>query len=69
MADTDDNSTDQQRLTHSLPGTNQAGRGATRKDGTEPATDPRQDQPHDQIESHSLPGTNQAGKGARPKGE
>jgi hypothetical protein len=49
---------------HSLPGTNQAGKGPgsleenDQKDG--PGRGRAQDQ--DQLEEHSLPGTNQAGK-------
>ena len=49
---------------HSLPGTNQAGKGPEPGEGAEPEYRPRRGQPHDgALEKHSLPGTNQAGKG------
>ena len=54
---------------HSLPGTNQAGKG--------PSSSVETDQEHrpgngghehqDQLEEHSLPGTNQAGKSRAPE--
>ena len=50
---------------HSLPGTNQAGKGSESGEKADPGTRPRgvgaQRQTH--LEKHSLPGTNQAGKG------
>ena len=50
---------------HSLPGTNQAGKGpgSPEKNDEEnrPCGGEAEDQ--DQLEDHSLPGTNQAGKG------
>ena len=55
---------EEQLLAHSLPGTNQAGKGAD--DEERPHRDQRKrndDQEH--LDAHSLPGTNQAGKGAR----
>ncbi len=55
---------------HSLPGTNQAGRGATVREGATAEGDgSRDDEPQGRLEEHSLPGTNQAGKGARPRGQ
>ena len=49
---------------HSLPGTNQAGKGPDPCEQAEPETMPggrrRQD---GALKEHSLPGTNQAGKG------
>jgi hypothetical protein len=51
---------------HSLPGTNQAGKGPA-SSGEEHDQENRpvgRKAPHqDQLEEHSLPGTNQAGKG------
>jgi hypothetical protein len=53
-----------QLLAHSLPGTNQAGKGA---EDAERATPDEHNRAADQeqLDAHSLPGTNQAGKGAR----
>ena len=50
---------------HSLPGTNQAGRGPSscEKNHEESSSGGRGSQQHDQLEEHSLPGTNQSGKG------
>ena len=55
---------EEQLLAHSLPGTNQAGKGA---DDEERDHRDEQKRNHDQehLDAHSLPGTNQAGKGAR----
>jgi hypothetical protein len=50
---------------HSLPGTNQAGKGARpseKRDDDEPEPGSKAEQDQDQLEAHSLPGTNQAGK-------
>ena len=50
---------------HSLPGTNQAGKGASSCEKNDQENRPGSDwaQHQDQLEEHSLPGTNQAGKG------
>jgi len=50
---------------HSLPGTNQAGKGPGSCDGNDQENRPRGGGAthQDQLEEHSLPGTNQAGKG------
>lgn len=50
---------------HSLPGTNQAGRGPGSGEQDEPGQGPEDARApdHGQLDSHSLPGTNQAGKG------
>lgn len=70
MTNEDRNKQDQ--VEHSLPGTNQAGKGpdSTRKgddeqhrSGAEIGRDNRE------LEKHSLPGTNQAGKGAGSSGK
>ncbi len=54
-----------QPLKHSLPGTNQAGKGpgSSAKNGHLHRPRDADAQPQDQLEEHSLPGTNQAGKG------
>jgi hypothetical protein len=51
---------------HSLPGTNQAGKGPGKPGSEDEAENPPARGAHeqDQLEKHSLPGTNQAGKGA-----
>jgi hypothetical protein len=50
---------------HSLPGTNQAGKGpgSCEENEQENRRDGRGPEHQNQIEEHSLPGTNQAGKG------
>ena len=49
---------------HSLPGTNQAGKGARPRQGNDRKNRPRGGATTpDQLEEHSLPGTDQAGKG------
>jgi len=51
---------------HSIPGTNQAGKGPEPCEEADPKNRPdheRQRQHDDGLEEHSLPGTNQAGKG------
>jgi hypothetical protein len=50
---------------HSLPGTNQAGKGSSSYGKTDPKNRPggHGTEKQDQLEEHSLPGTNQAGKG------
>ena len=49
---------------HSLPGTNQAGKGSDQCGEAAPENRPGRGQRHDgALEEHSLPGTNQAGKG------
>ena len=50
---------------HSLPGTNQAGRGPapSKKGDDEHRPAAEIGQANDQLEKHSLPGTNQAGRG------
>jgi hypothetical protein len=49
---------------HSLPGTNQAGKGPGEREGRDPGDGPEEAEPRgeDHLEKHSLPGTNQAGK-------
>ena len=51
---------------HSLPGTNQAGKGPSGGPADHEHTDARTGQEKDYLEKHSLPGTNQAGKGPKP---
>ena len=53
---------------HSLPGTNQAGKGpgSCESDETDDGPVGREGRQQDQLEEHSLPGTNQAGKGPAP---
>jgi hypothetical protein len=53
----------EERLQHSLPGTNQGGKGAPTQEPDAGTTRPGAD-PAATI-AHSLPGTNEAGKGAR----
>ena len=50
---------------HSLPGTNQAGKGpgSRQENDQENRVDGEGSQHQRQLEEHSLPGTNQAGKG------
>ena len=48
---------------HSLPGTNQAGKGPGSSDGNDQESRGGKAIDQDQLEDHSLPGTNQAGKG------
>ena len=49
---------------HSIPGTNQAGKGPGSCEKTDRENSPSGEGQHkDQLEEHSLPGTNQAGKG------
>jgi hypothetical protein len=64
--DCDDHGGKQHQLEeHSLPGTNQAGKGpASREDSDQENTPGRTPQHRDRLEEHSLPGTNQAGKGS-----
>ena len=56
---------------HSLPGTNQAGKGSgpgeTHDQENRPGDGEAQQQ--DRLEKHSLPGTNQAGKGPGSRDE
>jgi hypothetical protein len=54
-----------QREKHSLPGTNQAGKGpeSGERDSHENNPGGRGEATKDQLEKHSLPGTNEAGKG------
>ena len=68
MANQDDGRKQDQIEEHSLPGTNQAGKGpGSREDGDQESR-PSEGPEEEQIEEHSLPGTNQAGKGpAAPK--
>ena len=56
---------------HSLPGTNQAGKGPISCEKNEHENRPGvgRGPDEDQLEEHSLPGTNQAGRpSSRPKG-
>ena len=55
---------EEQLLAHSLPGTNQAGKGADNDERARPDEQKRNDD-QEHLDAHSLPGTNQAGKGAR----
>jgi hypothetical protein len=48
---------------HSLPGTNQAGKGPATGEKNDQQNRPGGQGANDQLEEHSLPGTNQAGKG------
>ena len=50
---------------HSLPGTNQAGKGPGSREENDQQNGPSgaKSQHQRQLEEHSLPGTNQAGKG------
>jgi hypothetical protein len=50
---------------HSLPGTNQAGKGPGLREKHDQENGPGGAEPQrqEQLEKHSLPGTNQAGKG------
>ena len=48
---------------HSLPGTNQAGKGPSSGEKNDQENTPSEGAAQDQLEEHSLPGTNQAGKG------
>ena len=49
---------------HSLPGTNQAGKGPGASDDDDQESGPNGEAAgQDPLEDHSLPGTNQAGKG------
>lgn len=48
---------------HSLPGTNQAGRGPDSFEENGPRNRDGEAPQQDQTEKHSLPGTNQAGQG------
>jgi len=52
-----------QRENHSLPGTNQAGKGANSSEPHDETKRPHGGLAHEQLDKHSLPGTNQAGKG------
>jgi hypothetical protein len=51
---------------HSLPGTNQAGKGPGSCEETDQENRPGRGGPQhpERLEEHSLPGTNQAGKGS-----
>jgi hypothetical protein len=64
MADENPRRKGDQLEEHSLPGTNQAGKGA--EDCQETSEQPRsraeESGQQEQLEKHSLPGTNQAGK-------
>ena len=53
---------------HSLPGTNQAGKGPGSGEKSDQENGPGAGgaEHQDQLEEHSLPGTNQAGKGLPP---
>jgi len=62
MENQDQDSKQEQLVEHSLPGTNQAGKGAKNDHERKPAG--RTENRHE-LEEHSLPGTNQAGKGPR----
>lgn len=65
MEDRDDGSSQEQIDEHSLPGTNQAGKGpaSAEKEGQQDRPGGERAQRQEQLEKHSLPGTNQAGKG------
>jgi len=52
-----------QREKHSLPGTNQAGKGPESGETDCHENNPGGHGTQDQLEKHSLPGTNEAGKG------
>ena len=59
---------DEQLKAHSLPGTNQAGKGADEGQHDDRDERKRSDD-QEQLNAHSLPGTNQAGKGARTQND
>jgi hypothetical protein len=59
---------EEQLLAHSLPGTNQAGKGAD-DDERVHRDHHKRNNDQEQLDAHSLPGTNQAGKGARVERE
>ena len=48
---------------HSLPGTNQAGKGPNAPEPPDETAEPHRGSADEQLDKHSLPGTNQAGKG------
>jgi hypothetical protein len=48
---------------HSLPGTNQAGKGPGSGEKNDQQNRPTGEGAQEHLEEHSLPGTNQAGKG------
>jgi hypothetical protein len=61
----DEHNGEREREKHSLPGTNQAGKGPEPCEKDRGETGPADQVPPqpDQLEKHSLPGTHQAGKG------
>jgi hypothetical protein len=64
MDNTDRRGEQDQLEEHSLPGTNQAGKGPDACEQPDPENTPGRGRQHDAaLEEHSLPGTNQAGKG------
>lgn len=65
MQKKDDGATRNHLDQHSLPGTNQAGKGPSSAEQNDRETQPSEGeaQTSEQVEEHSLPGTNQAGKG------
>ena len=70
MADKDHGGTQEPLQEHSLPGTNQAGKGSDSAEKTDDGAVPSGGrlQRTTQHEEHSLPGTNQAGKRPAPRG-
>jgi hypothetical protein len=69
MLENDKRNVDEEQLkAHSLPGTNQAGKGAdegeqTDRENGKPGGAQKRSGDQEQLDAHSLPGTNQAGKG------
>ena len=65
MNDKDRSSNQGQLKEHSLPGTNQAGKGPDSCETSDPKTNSGSVSPQHEthLKKHSLPGTNQAGKG------
>ena len=65
MQNKDDLRTRDQRDQHSLPGTNQAGKGPSSSEQHDREKQPSEGEADtsEQLDEHSLPGTNQAGTG------
>ena len=69
MADTNQSDPYGRREKHSLPGTNQAGKGPDSLEKSDDGVAPRGKEPKGTtpLDEHSLPGTNQAGNTAEEK--
>jgi hypothetical protein len=66
MENDDHGGNEDQLEKHSLPGTNQAGKGPSSPERNHESRRPPGAQPQEQLDEHSLPGTNQAGTGPSP---